>query len=316
MKKLLLCLFSVTTLLMLTACGGESISFKVITPNGSPALSQAYFQSTKPSLGDNVSYSVDVVNGTDPLVAAFNGTYEFIFAPTNLGVKMYNMNQKYQFLGTVVWGNLYFATVTDSEFNLEYLNDKDIILFGENTVPGIVASEVLKKKNCNVSYLTSTAETQAELISDNSKIVLIAEPSLSALKTKLAQQNITNVKTINLTTVWESLTGLRGIPQAGVFVNKEFASKNKDIVKSYIKALEESCNRANDDTDSVAAMAVELEYGFPLPVLKGSLKNSNIKFVNSKDSKEALEDFLQRIIESSNGNLIGNKLPDSDFYFE
>lgn len=315
MKKIIALFVAVTTIVCLSACGSEKVTFKVIAPNGSPALSQTYLQKTNPSLGKNVTYTTDIVNGTDPLIAAFNGTYDIIFAPSNMGVKLYNAKGEYQLLGTVVWGNLYFATVTDKEFTLNDLKDKDIILFGENTVPGIVANNIIDGLNCKVSYLTSTAETQAEIIKDNSKIVLIAEPSLSAMKVKLTQAGITNVKTINLTSEWQTKTGLDGFPQACAFVKKDFALKHHDLVVAYMDALKVSCDKANSDTDNVSQMAVDLEYGFPLPVLKGSLKNSNIKFSSASESKKALEDFLDKIISSGNGQMVGGKKPDSSFYF-
>lgn len=329
MKKILLCLLFI---FCLVGCNGKTTtttadtttvapnkSFKVISPNGSPALAQTYMQSTKPSLGNNVSYDIEIVSDATQLAAAMTSqSHEVVYAPINLGTKMYNATGNYLLAATVVFGNNYIVTATDEEFTLESLNGKDIVLFGQNNVPAIVTLEILNANNIvpnSITYLPATSDTKNELVTDPSKIVLLAEPSFSATKTALNNNGITNVKAINLQDEWKKITEDESYPQAGIFVNKTFANANPEIVKAYIAEVEKSINYANANVDVVAQMAVDLEYGFPLPVLKSAIPNSNLLFKKATDAKTLVEDLLQKIIDSGNGALIGGKLPDEGFYF-
>jgi len=66
----------------------------VLIPFGSPALSMAGLlinednQVGEYSLDEYVTYKTEIVNGSDPLVAAFTSQrHDVIIAPTNLGAK-------------------------------------------------------------------------------------------------------------------------------------------------------------------------------------------------------------------------------------
>lgn len=319
MKKIVSFMFMFIFMFLIGCSNGTTkatpVSFKVMTPNGSPALAQTYVQKNMPSLGENVSFEVEVVTDATKLSAAMGSkSHEIVFAPINLGAKMYNASGNYQLAATVVFGNNYIVTGDSSVTKLSDLEGKDIILFGENNVPSIVVNELLSYNNihANVSYLASTADTKNALVVDSNKIVLIAEPSVSAVSVALkdVQLNIINVQE-----EWKKMTGNESYPQAGVFVNKEFASNNKAVVNAYLSALKNGIEYTNNNVDDVAQMAVDLEYGFPLPVLKNAIPRSNLLFKNANESKTYVEYLFGKIIDSNNANLIGGKLPDEGFYF-
>lgn len=326
MKKILSLLFILTFVFLFGCQKGNTtnegtttlatpVSFKVMTPNGSPALAQTVVQKNKPSLGENVSYEIEVVTDASKLAAAMGSkSHEIIFAPINLGAKMYNAAGSYQLAATVVFGNNYIVTGDPSVTSLSDLEGKDVILFGENNVPAIVVNELLAYNNinANVSYLASTADTKNALVLDSNKIALVAEPSVSALSVALKDVSL-NV--INVQAEWKKMTGNESYPQAAIFVNKEFAQKNHDVVVSYLNAVKEGIEYTNSNVDSVAQMAVDLEYGFPLAVLKNAIPRSNLLFKSAVDSKVSVEYLFGKIMASGNTALIGGKLPDEGFYF-
>ncbi len=317
MKKILsICLI---LMLVLVGCGGkEEVSVKVLSPAGSPALAQTQFQSTNPSIGSNVTVETEIVSDASKLGAAFTSeSHDFIYAPINMGVKMYNASSKYQLAATVVFGNNYIVTVTDEEFTFDDLNGVDVTLFGQGNVPAIVANTLFDYNEVTpseIEYVAATSDSVNQIILDNSKICLIAEPSLSTLKTKLASTGVTNLKIIDLQAEWKKMTGNDSYPQAAIFVNKEFAANNNKIVKNYLDKVSDSVDYANSNANEVAKMAVELEYGFPEPVLVSAIPLSNLLFKNASESKSSVEYLLNKILES-NGSLIGGKLPDDNFYF-
>lgn len=302
MKKTLSILLGFIVSLTLIGCGANyDEPLKVIVPNGAPALSQIFMQ-------ENENYEVSVVNGADPLVAAFgSGSHDFIFAPTNLGAKLYNSGINYQFIAAVTFGNYYLVSMEDN-FTLESLEDKEIVVFGQNSTSDIVLRYVLGENDINPTYryVDSVGTANAEFVLDNDIIILSAEPMLSILA-----NSVSGFNTIDLQAEYQEITGEDSYPQAGVFAK---ASLDSRYVRDFLNALEDSIDEVNSDLDSTVAKAAELEYSFPESVLRGAIPNSNIGFEKASDVREDLEAYFNIILDM-NGALIGGQLPDDDFYF-
>jgi ABC-type nitrate/sulfonate/bicarbonate transport system substrate-binding protein len=302
MKKVLSFLMVALLFVGLIGCNTDSEPLTVMAPNGAPALAQIFVQD------DSENYTVDVVNGADPLAAAFgSGSHDFIFAPTNLGAKLYTSGIEYKFIAAVTFGN-YFLASTQENFTLESLEGKEVIVFGQNSTSDIVLKYVLSENDINVtfSYVDAVTTANAALIADNSKIILSAEPLLSVLANQ-----VTNLNTIDLQTEYQEITGKSSYPQAGVFAKASLTSKQ---INRFLDDLEDSINKVNNDLDNSIAKALELEYTFPESVLRTAIPNSHISFVTAEDVKDDLEAYFNIILEM-NGALIGNQLPDDDFYF-
>jgi len=322
MKKVTSILVLMGLVFLLSACKGtdsdpEKTTVKVMAPLGSPALAQTYMESKGLGLDNFAEFEIDIVSGTDPLIVAFGSeSHDIIYAPTNLGAKLISTGVPYKFAGTVVWGNLYLATGSDDAFTLADLDGKEIIIFGQNATPDIIIQTILADQTYTtaptITYVADAGTAMATLVTDPSKIVLLAEPVLSvaSLPSKVA-----NLKSIDLQVAWEDVTGSSSYPQAGIFVHKDL---DKDIVDGYLELVDLSITEALADPAAVAQMAVDLDYGFPLPVLTSAIPRSNIDFVSASDSKAALELYFGYIIAFSDTskNLIGGALPNDDFYYE
>jgi len=316
MKKITILILSLFIFTSLSGCKNneDELELRIMVPLGSPALAQTFNESTIPSIGDNVSYSIDIIVGSDPLVAAFgSGSYDIIYAPTNLGAKLISTGIDYKFAATVVFGNLYLATGSDIELTMSALDGKEITVFGQNATPDIILNTVINQYTYNVqptfTYVDSASQSLADLITDDSKIVLLAEPMLSVAS---LPSNVPNIKSLSLQDEWGLMTESTSYPQAGIFVK---SSLDKDIIDSYLSKIEESVNYAASNVDELAQMAVDLEYGFPLQVLKGAIPRSGLMYMSALDSKTAIELYFTKIMEI-NSNLIGGSLPDSDFYYQ
>ena len=315
MKKISGFFLAILLVLTLVGCSQpEDVALKIIAPLGSPALAQTYMESTLPSLGDNVTYEIEVVSGTDPLVAAFgSGSHDIIYAPTNLGAKLVSTGLEYQLAGTVVWGNLYLATGTDETFELSDLDGKEIVIFGQNATPDIIVQTILANETWTteptITYVDSAGTAMGTLIADPSKIVLLAEPVLSVAS---LPSNVANLKSIDLQAAWGDMTGTTSYPQAGIFVK---VGTNNEAVDAYLSAVQTSITEALNDPAAVAQMAVDLDYGFPLPVLTGAIPRSNLMFTSAQNSRVALETYFGYIIDF-NPALIGGSLPGDDFYYQ
>lgn len=301
MKKLLSIILATFISLSLFACNTNEEPLKIITPNGAPALSQIFVQD------DAENYAVDVVNGVDPLVAAFgSGSHDLIFAPTNLGAKLYNSGIEYKLIAAITFGNYYLVSMEDN-FTIDSLEGKEIVVFGQNATSDIIIRYILEQNSINATliYVDAVSTANAEFIADNSKIIMSAEPLLSVLAL-----NVSEFSTIDLQSEYSKITGDSSYPQAGVFAKSALTSRQ---IRNFLNDLEESVEKVNTDIDATVAKALELEYTFPEAVIRSAIPNSNIDFIKASDVREDLEDYFN-IILSMNGVLIGNVLPDDDFY--
>lgn len=305
MKKYITLFLLACLSLIFYACQSSDEVLTVMTPSGAPAIAQVFIQ-------DDEGYDVDVVNGPDPLVSAFgSGSHDFIFAPINLGAKLYANDVGYQFLAAVTFGNYYLmrAQQTD-DFTLASLEGQTIVVFGQNTPSDITLRYILDENDIEATftYVDSVATANAALIADKDAIILTAEPSASVLSGALSSLA---VETIDLQAEYEQLTGKDGFPQAGVFVKSGVSDR---LIRRFLNDLEDSIDNVNNNTDLAIEKTIAFEYGFDALVLETAIPNCHIGFVKALDVRSDLEDYFNMILEQ-NPALIGGALPEDGFYY-
>lgn len=316
MKKRFLVLLSLFLLpLTLVGCKNEGKTSTVVddyklsiaAPSGAPLISLARAVEGK-------DYTLNLNLAPAALQPLFvKGETDVIVAPINLGATVYNkLNQNYQLASVLTWGNLFIASQDDKLTSLSYLDGKDVILFGENTINDVVVKYVFNQKNIhpNITYLGDTNLTQAELIKSSEAIVLIAEPALSAAKTNLAKSS-KSVSSISIQTEFEAVSNNKKFTQAGCFVKKETATNHKSVVDKFLADLKISSTiNTAEEIEEAATKVGTLGLATPKPVLVKAIPNCNISYLSAKDSK-ALVEFSANL----NLALFGGKLPDDGFYY-
>ncbi|MBN2540584.1 MAG: hypothetical protein JXB08_03560 [Bacilli bacterium] len=322
MKKLLAMILAFTLGLTLLGCGATTTMFtttasettenttsteaveplSVMTPAGAPALAQLYIQNSD-------RYNVDVVVGPDPLIAALlSGSHDFVFAPTNVGAKLYTTGIDYQFLAAVTFGNYYLVSNQEDDFTIASLEGKEIIVFGQNATSDIILQYILEENgvNATLTYVDSVTTANSTYIADDTKIILTAEPSLSVL-----ENAVPGFQYIDLQEEYSAITGSSSYPQAGVFGKTTLTD---DQIEQFLADLEASINLVNDDVPAAIVLATEFEYGFSSAVLTTAIPNCHLDYVSALDVKTDLEAYFNIILDM-NGVLIGGALPVNDFYY-
>lgn len=303
MKKLLASMFALLFAFVLVGCNANKEPLSIIVPNGAPALSQIFLQE------ETDKYSVTIVNGEDPLVAALgSGSDDFVFCATNAGAKLYASGVDYKFVAAITFGNLFL--VSDQEnFTLSSLEGKEIVLFGQNATPDIILKYILQENNINatLTYVDSVASANAAYAADHSKIVMTAEPLMSVLALNAGSFNV-----IDLQQEYKNITGRDSYPQAGVFAKNTLSDRQ---INTFLDDLQASVEKVNGDVDATVALAAQLEYTFPEAVIRSAIPNSNIGFKTAEDVRSDLEYYFNIILDM-NSDLIGGALPDNDFYYQ
>ncbi|MDY0278510.1 MAG: hypothetical protein RBQ97_10555, partial [Acholeplasma sp.] len=111
--------------------------------------------------------------------------------------------------------------------------------------------------------------------------------------------------------IWTEQTKLDLFPQAGVFVKKSLETSK---VLQYIEDIEIATNKANDNPSLIANYCESLDYPFEKIVIESSIKLSQIDFQSHLHSRDIINEYLNLIIDFKS-ELIGNQLPDNDFYY-
>ena len=293
-KKITIISLWLCFMVMLSGCKEQKIH--VLIPTGSPQYAAAFMQNTG-------KYDFTVVAGADALTAGFNDIgYDIIFAPVNLGAKMYQAKPNYQLIGVVTWGNYYL--ISESPIDLTHVSQMDITAFGENQIPDFMIKFILEQKNIegHFTYLDSVASITSAYVLDSSKVYLIAEPSLSILQTQKP------LHYLNLQTIYQTITGETGFPQAGVFVKKGLAASAVNAFKSELIQSIFSLKQDENAHDVLTAVGITI----PKAIYLNAVTRSHIDFLDSTNSKTALVTFFEQIY-AFNPNFIGN-IPDDTFY--
>ncbi len=317
MKKFITLIFVSIIGIFLAGCVAETTSeatteettteyiepMSVMTPSGAPALAQIFIQ-------DSEHYNVDVVVGPDPLVAALaSGSHDFVFAPTNVGAKLYTAaGIDYQFLAAVTFGNYFLVSNQEDEFTISSLEGKEIIVFGQNATSDIVLQYILEENGvtATLTYVDSVTTASSTYIADDTKIILTAEPSLSILEV-----TVPGFQFIDLQDEYEDITGESSYPQAGVFGKTDLTSVQ---IERFLDDLEDSINLVNSNHDLAIEKAIEFEYGFTATVLEMAIPRCHLDYVSASDVKNDLEAYFNLIL-AMNPTLLGGVLPNEDFYY-
>ncbi len=298
MKKILLIIFLT---FVLFGCQKDN-PITMIVPFGSPELAQLYLENSN-------DYKVDIVSGPDPLVAAFGSlSHDVIFAPTNLGAKMYQSKESYVLLASIVWGNYYLVSSQFEALDVSSLNGKEIIVFGKNQTSDIIINYLFAELDIHpiFTYVDSVSYAAQLFLSFPDQIVLLAEPSYSNIMNQLPL-----TKTLDLQELYLSVTGEESYPQSGVFIKKDL---NQSQIQKIENDLKLSIEKTNDNPMDAAELAVDLGMGLSKEILSTAILNSNLRYITAKDSKEAVEVYFGLIL-GMNPALIGGELPKDTFYY-
>lgn len=285
--------YAITLLLLICLClnGCEDDSIKIIAPYGAPSYTTYFLE----------GYDVDVVEGADPLVAAFSSdAYDVIIAPTNLGAKFYTSSESYQLLASVVWGNLYL--ISESEITLETMDQFEVIAFGQNQTPGIILSYILTNLNIDVevNYYSGASEVLSLFSGDPSDVYLIAEPQFSIL------EETYDLHSIDLQTYYQNVSGYDAYPQASIFVNHMLDEETIEKLQQDFRLSIEKLYNEQYASEVAAMLSV------PQTSVSSIMNRTHITYKESQTIINEVEDYL-KLLKSYNSKLI-DQIPSQDFY--
>jgi NitT/TauT family transport system substrate-binding protein len=322
MKKILLVIIVLVSFVTATGCNKPDAEvLSILIPSGTPSLVAARmmeYSKNKNHQYQNIYIDYEIVNGSDPLIAAFTSkSHDIIFAPTNLGAAMYRSNGHYQLASVIVWGNSFVVTKGSNTLNtIEDLVGKKIIAFGQNATPDIVLKTILEENGIlnqvEIEYVADVTTATSLFLTGSADYILSAEPSISKLRLNHSLQ------TLDLQEEWNKVTGYTGYPQVGVFILQDTINANQAKIATYLSVLEQEISFMKSHPEEYALIAVMADESFELvgvSAIADSIPNSNYRYVSALNAKVECINYFTILLQK-NPNLIGGGLPNDEFYYQ
>ncbi len=265
-------------------------------------------------------------NNPDELRAlTLKGGADFIAIPTNVAANLYNKGVDIKLVNVSVWGILNIITRDKTLKTLADFKGKEIAMPFRADMPDIVFEEIIKKqgmdlkKDFKLKYLGSPIDAMQMLIMRRVDHALLAEPATSMALRKTQSYPLKLVapdlyRGPDLQKEWGKTFNVASrIPEAGVSVIGD-AGNNKYLIKRFNEEYAKSLAWYKANPVKAGKMVAKYISMLDADAVADSINYVTLDMVDAKDSRKDLEFFLG-ILKSNNPKSIGNKIPDSRFYY-
>ncbi len=239
--------------------------------------------------------------------------------PFNTAVLLYNRGIDYQLVGVPIWGSLFVVGNDTTIHSIQDLRGKTIHNMGRGMTPDIMLRYILIQKGIDpdrdviIDYTFPTPLELASAIQGNKvPLGITAEPMLSITLKKNEEMNLL----LDLSSIWEELQpNQTPIPQTALVVRRNWAVKHPEKLKSWCEMYAKSIEWINQNPKIAGELISKhgiTKAEFSAPEM---IERCRLEFDFDQDDHNTIITYLNSL-QSLNGNLIGNKLPDGEFYYQ
>jgi NitT/TauT family transport system substrate-binding protein len=241
---------------------------------------------------------------------------DFAVLPITMGANLYANQKDLVLLGVHEWKVFYLLASPEVTFtNWSSLKGKSLYMpVGKGQTADIVSRLGVIKANLtpdqDVKFVYAPPQEIVSLFKAG-KIDFAALPEpFVTLALKDSQGSIV----FDFQQYWGEVAGAAPrIPIAGLFVKKDYAAKNPQVVKDVAQTLSASTDWCNANPDAAIEQAKNT---LPLPaaVMKASLQRMEFKYVPTAECRDEVKSYLETIQEIDPSSM--KQLPDQGFYGE
>ncbi|MBK5253054.1 MAG: ABC transporter substrate-binding protein [Peptostreptococcaceae bacterium] len=318
MKKIIVALLVIFTLL-LTSCGSqETASVDVSTLKGPTAMGLVKLMEDSESGAVNENeYTFTISGSIDEVVAKISkGETDLACIPANLASTLYNKTDgNVNVLAINTLGVIYICENGDSIKSIEDLKGKTIIASGKGATPEYSLNYILEANgidpasDVNIEWKSEHSECAATLIANEGTIAMLPQPFVTTSTMKGENVRIA----LDLTEEWNKVTDTSTLITGVIIGNKEFVDNNPDAVDRFLESYEESVTYVNDNNDEAAALIGKFDI-FPEEVAKVAIPTCNIVCITGDKMKTKLQGYLEELY-NQNPEAVGGELPGDEFYY-
>lgn len=330
MKKLFTALLVISIILSLgtlSSCTKDDTQLKIGFMNGPTGLGMAELIASNGGLDGNEKYSFTKFEDTTAAAAALQtGKLDVVCLPTNEAAKIYNQDTvdvDVQVLSINCLNSLYLVAKNDVQISSFSDLDGKTVYTCKNGTPKIILDKLISEYGLNVTVKTELGEgdgaTQiakpqdlpAVIVKGKADIVIAPEPIVTNAIMKAEGYSVK----LDLGDVWDAKFDTP-IAMGCIVARKDFIEEHKSVIDKFLEEYSQSISyMANvENIDSASQYAVDATIMEKTIAAKMAISNlgNSIAYLDGEDMKETLEN----VYNVFGLNVIGGKLPESDFYYE
>ncbi|MBO5211348.1 MAG: ABC transporter substrate-binding protein [Clostridia bacterium] len=329
MKKLISILLTLLLVLSFAGCGTKDTSSTPSTPEkldtkvniygiaGPTGVGLANLMEKAEKGEGNLQYSIALAANNDEIVAKIkNGEADIAAVATNLASTLYNVtNGGVQVLAINTLGVLNVVTKGYEIDSIADLKGLTIYSTGQGANPEYIINDILKNNNLEVGkdvkieFVAQPQELVVKMKTNEKAVVVAPQPVATNITNNVEGAKIV----IDLNDEWDKFHD-EALTMGCIIVRKEFAEKNPDAIKIFLKEYKASIEKTNSDIDGTAALCEKFKIIAPAAVAKKAIPNCNVFYQDGETMKTNLSAYLNFLF-GLNPKSVGGKLPADDFYF-
>ena len=316
MKKLLsILIILIMAFAMLPSCQRARFDgeVNVAVLNGTTGFGMAKLMDDNANSLSTNKYNFSVQTDASLIISGISsGQYDIAALPTNAAANLYNVtNGGVQIIAINTLGVLYLLEKGNSIENISDLEGKTVYCPAQN--PTFIAKAIFEKHNVNVT-VDSKTYAKPDMLREAVAAGLVDYAILPEPMVTIATKANTSYKVaLDLTEEWNGVFD-NELVQGCVVVRTEFAKNYPGTVNDFLKEYKKSINYLNENVEQSAKHIKEYGIFANENVAKLAIPNCNVEYMDGKDMKSAMSDFVNAMYEVAPAS-IGNAIPNDDFYY-
>jgi len=319
MKKLLAIILSVFMLAIGASCvdvPGEGVT--LMAPDGAPGIVVSKIANDG-KVGSR-PVETNIVAGADQIVAnVTNGSADMAVMPLNLAAKLYNGGVDIKLVSVNIFGSLYMVGMTPVD-GVEALKGKVVYNIGRGGTPDMTFKYILKNKGVEfvesetpvegkvaLQYVTDGSELIGLFKSNSIEYGILGEPAVTNCNKAAGTQVVLSIQD-----EWKAITG-ENYTQAGFVVSGELAA-DLAFMNSLGAELNDTAEWCKSNADSLKELLTSKGSKLTVGYTPELIEKCSVGYVSAGDARADVEKYLTALM-GFNSNVVGGKLPDSNFYY-
>ncbi|MCQ2451212.1 MAG: ABC transporter substrate-binding protein [Clostridia bacterium] len=265
---------------------------------------------------ENGEYSFEMAtSANEVLPKMLKGQVDIAAVPINVGSVLYNKsNSGVKMIAINTLGVSYIVEKNGKTVNaVSDLKGKTVYATGKGSVPEYAVRFLLEKsgiseKDVQIVWKNEPTEIVSIMATKDNAVALLPQPFVTVALNKLKDLRIA----LDLTKEWESVDNNGALITSGIFVRNDFAKRNPELVKKFLKDYRKSVDYVNTNVNASAKL-IDKQGIVDAAIAKTAIPYCNLVCIDGKKMKKYAKNFIG-ILNKENVSSIGGKMPKDDFY--
>ena len=267
---------------------------------------------------DNYTTEYEIAQAPDMLVGKIiNGEIQIAALPTNMAAILFNRTEgKIQFLAQNTLGVLYVVGPEASGVkSLSGLEGKRVVMSGSGSLPEYAMNYLINENKLTdrvkLEFSPDHPSAAQLLLAGDADAAVLPQPFVTQVLSKNDKMEIL----LDITKEWDKVSKDSVLSMGCLVVNREFAEKNPNYIKEFLRLYEESVDFVNANPKEAAVMVENAGIIASAAIVERAIPYCNIIFSGAWEAKDKINGFLA-VLYGFDPASIGGALPDDSFYYK